>query len=262
MRQLDIFADSHDRVLINRLAEALCDGAPAPVEQALAELVQGFPADRHLASASVLLQALAEEQAQGPAPLPHHGAAAQARELLAGRVSTAALEVLGSDAAKLWLAQRWQALARRAQTLPFDGESAALHGTHAVELWLHGRAWVEAEQAAIAIESWRRKPAPLAWVAQARWQLMGPDATWPLLAELAWLAPQRLVTLLPLLPDPTLHKLTRGFEGVGLDDPDGKTDWRWWPAWLLVEQPLLAAPLQAAQTNAEAPPEAGFKLVT
>ena len=98
-------------------------------------------------------------------------------------------------------------------------------------------------------------------MAQARWHLQGPDAAWPLLAELAWMAPARLSTLLPLLPDPALHKLVRGFEGAGLDTTDDKTDWRWWPAWLLVEQPLLTAPLQAAQTDAVEPPEATFKVV-
>ena len=35
----------------------------------------------------------------------------------------------------------------------------------------------------------------------------------------------------------------------------------WRPAWLLVEQPLLTAPLDRAQTAAEAAPERGFKLV-
>ena len=263
MQQLDIFADSHDRVLINRLAEALCDGALAQSEQALAELSQTFPDDRHLGSAAVLVQTLAQEQAQGQA-LSHHSAAAQACEQLAGGVSAAALRVLGADAAKPWLAQRWQALARRARALPFDSETGPEHSTHAAALWLQGRAWAEAEQAASAIDSWRRKPAPLAWVAQARWHLQGLDATWPLLAELAWIAPARLGTLLPLLPDAALHKLARGFEGAGIDTPDDKADWpdwRWWPAWLLVEQPLLSAPLQAAQTDAVAPPEVGFKLV-
>ncbi len=153
MQQLDIFADSRDPVLINRLAEALCDSALLPPDQALAELSQEFPSDRHLASAAVLVRALADEQALLSTPLPHHAAAAQAREQVAGSVSAAALQVLGADAARPWLAQRWQALARRAQALPFDSEAATHHGTHAVALWLQGRAWAEAEQTGAAIES-------------------------------------------------------------------------------------------------------------
>ena len=258
MQQLDIFADSRDRVLINRLAEALCGGEPKLAEQAFTELSAAFPNDRHLGSAAVLMQALADEQALTPTPLQRPSAAAQARDQLTHRVAAAALQVLGADAAKPWLAQRWQALARRAQALPFDSTTA---DTHAAALWLQGRAWAQAEQAARAIESWRRKPAPLAWMAQAHWHLQGPDATWPLLAELAWIAPQRLTTLLALLPDPALHKLARGFENAAITNFEEQADWRWWPAWLLVEQPLLAAPLQAAQTDAVAPPEAGFKLV-
>ena len=110
MQQLDIFADSRDRVLINRLAEALCDGALAQAGQALAELSQTFPSDRHLGSAAVLMQTLADEQAPGQA-LSQHSAAAKARAQLAGAVSAAALLVLGAGAAQPWLAQRWQALA-------------------------------------------------------------------------------------------------------------------------------------------------------
>lgn len=245
-------------MLLNRLAEALCAGAGAAVAQALDELQQAFPTDRHLGCAAVLMQALADEQTLAATPLPHHRAAAQACDQLRSPVTAAALQVLGADAAKPWLAQRWQALARRAQALPFDNRTA---DTHAAALWLQGRAWAEAEQAASAIESWRRKPLPLAWVAQARWHRQGPDAVWPLLAELAWIAPQRVALLLALLPSPALHKLARGFDHAVITDHEEKADWRWWPAWLLVEQPLLATPLQPAQTDAVAAPEAGFKRV-
>ena len=193
MQQLDIFADSRDRVLINRLAEALCAGDLPQARAATDELAREFPADRHLPGAALLIDALASERQLAAALFQSSTELASAREHLLQPLTQAAHQVLGADAARPWLAHRWLALARRAATRPFDSATPDLH---AAALWLQGQAWAEAEQAATAIESWRRKPVPLAWMAQARWHLQGPDAAWPLLAEVAWLAPQRLAPLL------------------------------------------------------------------
>ena len=258
MHQLDIFADSRDRVLVNRLAEALCAADLQQAHIAGAALAAEYPADRHLPSAATLIDALALESQHAAMALPRAADAQSAQDHLLHTLTPAALLVLGADAAKPWLEQRWQALARRAAALPFDPQ---MTDCHASALWLRGRCWAEAERAATAIESWRRKPTPLAWVAQARWHLQGPDAAWPLLAEVAWLAPQRLPAVLSELPDPALHKWARQFEDSALADDESGLDWRWWPAWLLVEQPLLDAPLQAAVTDGVQQPEAGFKLL-
>ena len=56
-------------------------------------------------------------------------------------------------------------------------------------LWLRAGDFAAAADAVARIESWRRIPAPLAWMAEARYRLDGLDAHWGLLAELAWLAP-------------------------------------------------------------------------
>ncbi len=254
MQQLDIFADSRDRVLADTLAEALA-GAEIDTARAAAEaLRREFPDDRHLAPAALLVEALQAEQHTGDAPWPDAAAALAARHHLEHALHPAALAMLGRAGAGPWLARRWQTLARRARALPFAPACAA---AHAAALWLQGGDWAAAAAAVQGIESWRRKPQALAWMAQAGWQLHGPDRTWPLLAELAWMAPQRLPGLLALLPDPRLHRLARAFEGAF----DTAPDWAWWPAWLLVEQPLLAAALEPAETAAEAAPERGFRLV-
>ncbi len=291
MHQLDIFADSRDRVLINRLADALCDADIQQAQSASAELAQDFPTDRHLPCAALLIETLASEKQLESTPLQGAAQAESARDQLLQNVAPAALQVLGADAAQVWLLQRWQALAQRAAALPFDPLTPEIHAT---ALWLQGGAWAQAELAAMAIESWRRKPAPLAWVAQARWHLQGPDAAWPLLAEVAWLAPQRLPILLAQLPDKSAQKWAKRFEDTALADSSSEhssehssdhssdkgsdqssdqssdhgssnrnntPDWRWWPAWLLVEQPLLAAPLQVAMTDGVPAPQAGFRLV-
>src|SRR5205085_10397837 len=98
-----------------------------------------------------------------------------------------------------WLAPLWQDLALRAEAVPFRADSAQ---DHAAPLWLAAGNWKAAAQVVGAIESWRRIPAPLAWMTEARLRLFGLQATWPLLAELGWLSPARLDDLLRRCQDP------------------------------------------------------------
>lgn len=260
MQQLDIFNDSRDRVLINTLAEVIEQGDAAQARAAETALRQEFPDDRHLPAAARLIEQLDQEAQAGTTPLADHAAALAARLALEGSVHDAAHTLLGHGAAAAWRAGRWCALARRAGALRYVPAQA---DACAAALFIKGRSWAEAAMAVAAIDSWRRQPEPLCWMVQARWHVHGADATWPLLAEAAWLAPQRMPALLAGLDDPRLLKWVRAFEAFDAcyDQADTTTAWLWWPAWLLVEQPLLAAPLDSAQTAGAAPPERAFKLL-
>ncbi|MBN8511307.1 MAG: hypothetical protein J0L57_22185, partial [Burkholderiales bacterium] len=94
----------------------------------------------------------------------------------------------------------------------------------------------------------------------ARGRADGIDAHWPLLAELAWLAPKRLAALRPRLPDPLLQRplerFDREFDGAG--DAD---DLAWFPAWLANSQPALAPRLAAAEPGRQDVPERALRLM-
>ncbi|MGF6301181.1 MULTISPECIES: hypothetical protein [Paraburkholderia] len=100
-------------------------------------------------------------------------------------------------------------------------------------LWLLAGDRAAAIEAVEAIESWSRIPAPLAWMTEARYRAAGLDAAWPLLAQLAWLAPARFVALLPALGDASLDALRQRFDAEfpGTGEVD---DYSWFPAWLLL----------------------------
>ncbi|RYF68984.1 MAG: hypothetical protein EOO29_34180 [Comamonadaceae bacterium] len=223
--QLDIFNDGRDVQLRNDLADALaCDDADA-ARAAAAALQAAFPRDDTLPPAQALIDAL--DLRQAPAFASHDDLAA-ARGAMTASIAPAATRVLGAGASP-WLALRWGEMASGAVGLPFD---AVRSEDHAAPLWLRASRWAEAAAAIERIESWRRKPVPLGWMAQARYHLQGLDSTWTLLAELAWMSCERLDVVLRSLDDPLLRRLRDGFEerfndGVPTRRPNRRCGW-WW----------------------------------
>ena len=262
--QLDLFEHSRDTMLRNDVLDALLrrDAAAAALaRQALAEFDAqhgALPALQTLVSA---LGAGADTR-----PLAHHADAARARTLLQQVVLPAAQAQLGPAAAAAWLAPLWRVLAQRAAPLPF---LPAMPDDHAAPLWLRvgdAAAGVDgataAAQAVQRIESWRRIPAPLGWMAQARYRSAGLDIIWPLLLELAWLATPRFADTAQALADPLLNRLLRRFDdGFDPGPDDGNHPLAWFPAWLLIDQPALLPLLREANTGQNSLPEQVFRLM-
>lgn len=251
--QLDIFADSPDVALRNEVIAALerWDGPSA--QRALQALVAAFPADPRREAFESLASYLTARESTA---LFDAAAASAERERLAGQITAAARAALSTAAAN-WLERAWQALARRAAQVPFSPQHAE---SHAAALWLRGAAWPQAAEAVLHIESWRRIPIPLAWRLEALWRMERLDEAWPLLAELAWMAPARLGALLSRLGDPLLQRLQKHFD-THFEGDGSAEDLTWFPAWLLVERPALAAHLGQAQAGQHTPPERALRLM-
>ena len=260
-RQLDIFADSRDVMLRNDLVHALMRRDGIASRRALAQLADVYPTHGLLASGAVLLTALTAA-AKGAIGVPVDAASlAAARLHLRANVAPAATALLGMDDGPAWLAPLWRELARRHAHLLW---TAAQPEDHSAPLWLAAGEWAQAHQSAASIAAWRRIPVPLAWMIEARYRLQGVDEIWPLLAELAWLAPKRLDTLLRVLGDPLLHRLRHRFEenfDAGGDPRDGHNALAWFPAWVLTDAPALAPRLALAERGQDSAPERGLRLL-
>ena len=246
--QLDIFDHSHDVMLRNDLIGALQRFDVAAVRMALQRLERDFPADATLTPASVLLRAL---ECRTEAHFTHCDEAREAVGILSETIQPAAMKVLGDGPGSEWAMPLWSSAAKRASSLPYSPSHPDIH---CAALWLKARDWCAVATALESIESWRRIPVSLAWMVQARMRLEGLDATWPLLAELAWLAPARLAEALPLLSDPLLDKLSRQF-AAEFDGRGDAGDLAWFPAWLLTQKSALARLLGAAQPSGHREPE-------
>ena len=252
--QLDIFHDSRDVMLRNELAQALQRRDAQAAQAARKALATECPADAALADAPTLLDSLSYFDA---APFTALAQVLQARQAVREQVEPAAKRQFGEAAADPWLSALWASLAQRALELPYcrgDPQS------YCAPLWLRARDWDAAVEAVERIESWWRIPAPLAWMARARWQISGFDMALPLLVELAWVSPGRFGELARSLQDRRLGALLQRFDAdfEGRGDSD---DNAWFPAWLLTDQPRLSELLVAARPSRGSPAERGCQLV-
>ncbi len=250
--QLDLFAHGRDVILRNGVIGALRRRDAIGVGEALAALRSEYPADRLLEPLAALLDAIGAPAA----PFADHRQAAAALEAMETRIAPAAAEVFGAREAEQWLAASWRALAAAVERLPYDGDFPRVH---AAALLLRSRDWEAAEARVSAIASWRRIPAPLAWMAEARFGRGGLECAWGLLAELAWIDAPRFGVLARRLPSPPLERLLDDFDaGFQTEDEAG---FAWFPAWALVAEPGLARPFRDAEARGQSAPERAARVV-
>jgi len=239
--QLDLFEHSRDVVLRNAAIDALRKRDTGACAQAVAALAAEYGADPLLPAFSLLCEKL---RSPIPKPLARAAAIALLQEL-DDAVAPAAHAVFGKEA-QAWLSPLCAELAASIADYPFDSGHESLH---AAPLLLRAAHWMDAAACIEAIASWRRQPAPLAWMIEARCRIGGFDAILPLLAELAWMAPQRAQLLAPRLELPALARLVRAFdaefEGEGTPD-----DFAWFPAWALIADSRLGECLRLSQAGA------------
>lgn len=253
-QQLDIFEHSRDTVLCNEVAAALEHRDSIGARSAWRAFAAEFPNHESLAPLSALVSAL---EHRSELPLQDHESVREARSVLSSVIEPAALRIFGARAAGAWLVPLWREMAQRAAHLPFRPDRS---DDHAAALWLRAGDWSAANDAVARIESWRRIPAPLAWMAQARYRLHDLDGAWGLLAELAWLSPERFDQLAKMLADPLLDRLRKSFD-ANFEGQGEVRDLAWFPAWVLTEKPVLARQLGEAQRCLHTAPEQAMRLM-
>ena len=252
--QLDIFDHSRDVMLRNDVLDALQRFDAAAARSAWHRLEQAFPSDGTIAPLAMLLDVL---ERRTDVPFANHEAAREAVGALAEGVLPTARRLFGDSSGTEWLLPLWRLTAQRAAALQFRATHAE---EHAAALWLRARDWQAAAHAVAGIESWRRIPAPLAWMVQAQYRIDGLDVVWPLLAELAWLAPARFGAVAQALGDPLLDKLRKQFD-ASFEGRGDAADLAWFPAWLLTQKSGLARLLGAAQPSGSSEPEQAMRVL-
>jgi hypothetical protein len=204
--QLDLFEDSRDVMLRNDVLTTLEQRNAAAGREALQRLGAEYPDDALMPTLETLVGVL-ESPVHGH--FTNHAALRDTCEAWCLPCMPAARRAFGDAAGMAWCLPLWRALARAASQLPFHRE---MPEWHAAPLWMRATEWTTACDSIKCIESWRRIPITLAWMAETVYRLQGLDPAWPLLAELAWLSPKKLGSLMQTLGDSALLALRRRFD--------------------------------------------------
>jgi hypothetical protein len=252
--QLDIFADSRDVMLRNEVLDALHRRRPGDAREAWQRLAGDFPDDSSLPGLATLIEVLEDGVAT---PFTGHATLAAACARLNDEVEPVARRLLGDVAGRAWMVPGWRVVAQRAAGVPFRTD---VGDHHAAPVWLRAGDWDAARNAVERIVSWRRIPAPLAWMAEARYRADGLEPVWPLLTELAWLSPGRFAGLSQRLADASLDKLLRKFD-ANFEGSGQTADLVWFPAWVLTDKPAVAPLLREAQPSRQTAPERATRLL-
>ena len=244
MQQLNFFDHGLDVSLRNKVVAAfeLFDGVAA--RQACQALQDEFPNDATLPPAQVLLTLLDE---QPTPPFAQRQAVALRNEWLHQQVAPAASQVLGPELGSAWMQKAWADLAQASLGLPYTRCSDPTQTElHAAVFFLRAKDWQSVSDAVQTVHAWRQIHQPLGWMVQARYHLLGLNATWPMLVELACLAPSRFDEVSSLLGDTVLQRLRKQFDAQ-FEAEDGLASLQYLPAWALLEYPEWLQYFELAQ---------------
>jgi len=260
--QLDLFMHSADVGLRNAVVDALRTRDTEAMRAAIDRLRADFPADGHLDSFEHLfseLSALSRE--------PSLARIADQLERIETQLLPSVQKLLGTDAARRWIEPAYLDLARGAVGKTFSRSESS---THAAGLFLRAGALLGARTAVAEIPSWRRVPEPLAWMTEIALRENDPAEFWPLIAELAWIAPALFSALLAKLDlrgvSVIVPRLYREFGNKAelddeIDETNENSEVAWFPAWLLVEHPELLPFLRTAQQHSSRPARSAALLI-
>ncbi|MCL2635815.1 MAG: hypothetical protein FWD50_04190 [Betaproteobacteria bacterium] len=234
--QLDIFADSVETMLLNDVVNALRRESYLEAEKAMDRLAAQYPDNPALPDATALLVLR-----EFPATVSGHEELSSLFGHVENVIEPAARRLFGNNARQWVNDAAWQHLAVISARLPYCPSHPACHAAAA---WMRAQTWQVAIESIMAIPNWRRLPVPLQWMATSTVRNNDLDGAWPLLMELAWMAPPAFAAVLRNLDDPVLSGLLKDFEASFDDNDDDQLCW--FPALALAARPALLARVRNA----------------
>jgi hypothetical protein len=228
-RQLDLFIDGGDALLIHEIVTGLIGRDVGRTETGLHRLGQEHARHPDLGALTVLVEALTR---------PVHAAATHVAlteriELTERRLVPAARRFLGTDA-DAFLRPVWQALAATAADLPFDAAHPRAHRAWLCEQygeWTGMRAAVEKEP------GWADTPLLRYWMGLAQHHLGAPEVAIRLWLPLCWMDPLLFEARAATVPNSTIRAAWIAFDQAFLFEAslaDRAPVTAWFPAWLLL----------------------------
>ena len=203
-RQLDLFIDGADTLLIHEIVTGLISRDVGRTEAALRRLAREHPRHPDLMSLTALVEALTM---LGPTA-GNHEALAERIELIEHRLLSPARRFLGSNA-DVVLRPVWQALATSAAGLPFDLAHSRAH-----RAWLcqqYGE-WTDVITAVVKESNWADQPLLCYWMGLAQHHLGAREVAIRLWLPLCRTDASLFETHAPTLPNSTIRAAWVAFE--------------------------------------------------
>ena len=230
--QLDLFIDSAQTAAVNALLDALSARDAGKAREALARLVRMDRDHGQRFHACALIASL-----EAPAPAdPERGL--EQLERMEREWVPAASALLGARR-RDFLAPLWRDIGRALDPAPFDPDHPERHASRA---YREGLDWERSRRSVLAVPGYEDEPALLVRLAEACWRLrdrVEAIESWFALCRLAPEAFERLIEAADF-PDWALRSAWR----VALEqDLECAMTPEWFPAWMLIEEPGLAAVL-------------------
>ena len=246
--QLDLFIDSAQTAAVNALVDALTARHASEARGALERLVRIDRDHGQRFHASTLISAL-------EAPTPAEPA--QGLELLERMEREwvpAAATLLGTRR-RDFLAPLWRDIGRALDPAPFDPGNPERHASRA---YREGLDWARMRRSVLAVRGYESEPALLARLAEADWRLRDRARAIESWFALCRLAPEAFEQLIEAsdFPDWSLRNAWRVAQERAQEQEMTPA---WFPAWMLIEEPGLAAVLAPRHTDDE--PSRAFDLV-
>ncbi|MDE2050991.1 MAG: hypothetical protein KGJ72_08235 [Gammaproteobacteria bacterium] len=242
--QMDLFFDNPVVALTTGIASALAGADATEATRLLDALYAKEPNHPDLAAFDRLLESL--RRLRQPV--------AEARELLEflAAISPAARRLLGARARDL-LVPLWRHLAEATRALAYSPPQPLLHASYA---WIQAQAWEEAEASVLAEPEWRRH-APLGLrLVESRLRRRRRTEALSAWCELCWHTPSEAGEAVEKLRWSEIHSLWQRL----LDSEDALAPEEF-PAWLLLQEPMLARQLPADLPLGSSPAEQHYRLV-
>lgn len=246
--QLDLFIDSAQTAAVNALLDALAARDAGRAGRALDRLV-GIDRDHgHWFHAVALIAALEAPAPDGPAQ------GLERLDRMEREWAPSASALLGPRR-RDFLAPLWRDVGRALDPVPFDPHHPQRHASRA---YREGLDWESARRSVLAVPTHEGEPVLLARLAEAEWRLRNRVQAVESWFALCRLAPEEFERLIeaPGFPDWTLRTAWR--LALEQDFEPGMTP-AWFPAWMLLEEPGLAAVL--GPRRADDDPSRAFDVV-
>ena len=236
--QLDLFIDSAQTAAVNALLDALASRDAGTANRALERLVAIDRDHGQRFHAVALIEALEASAPEGPEQ------GFERLQRIEREWAPAASALLGSRR-RDFLAPLWRGIGRALEPVRFDPHRPDHHASRA---YLEGFDWERLRRSVLAVPGCEREPVLLARIAEAEWRLRNRTKAVESWFALCRLAPEEFERLIeaPDFPDWAL----RSAWSAALErDLEPEMTPAWFPVWMLIEEPGLAAVLEPRRAD-------------